>query len=67
MNKRNIKDMEEYIFNRNCKFLSRDYDGNNTKLLEIPYWDYKNIESILSKELNLNFSEHNLCAERKEN
>jgi hypothetical protein len=25
------------------------------------------IESILSKELNLNFSEHDVCTERKEN
>lgn len=26
---------------------------HNIKLLEIPYWDYENIENILSKELNL--------------
>lgn len=27
--------------------------NNNIKLVEIPYWDYDNIESILTKELNL--------------
>ena len=27
--------------------------NNNIKLLRIPYWDFDNIESILSKELNL--------------
>ncbi|MCK9330246.1 MAG: hypothetical protein M0Q94_10270 [Candidatus Cloacimonetes bacterium] len=27
--------------------------NHNIKLLRIPYWDFNNIESILSKELNL--------------
>jgi rubrerythrin len=27
---------------------------NNIKLIAIPYWDFKNIEQILSQELNLN-------------
>jgi hypothetical protein len=40
---------------------------NNIKLLRIPYWEFRNIESILSKELNLNFSEQDVCTERKEN
>ena len=26
---------------------------NNINLLEIPYWDYENIEEILSRELGL--------------
>lgn len=33
---------------------------NNIKLIEIPYWDYKNIESILTKELNLSREEEKL-------
>ena len=34
--------------------IKRDYcKDNNIKLLEIPYWDFKNIETILIKELNL--------------
>lgn len=27
--------------------------NNNIKLIEIPYWDFNNIEEILTKELNL--------------
>ena len=26
---------------------------NNIKLIRIPYWEFNNIENILSKELNL--------------
>ncbi len=34
--------------------IKRDYcKKNNIILIEIPYWDYNNIESILSQELNL--------------
>jgi hypothetical protein len=34
--------------------IKRDYcKNNNIKLLEIPYWDFNNIEQILLKELNL--------------
>lgn len=33
--------------------MKRDYCiNNNIKLLEIPYWDFDNVESILEKELN---------------
>ena len=28
-------------------------NDNNIKLLEIPYWDYENIEEILTRELGL--------------
>lgn len=32
--------------------IKRNYcNNNNIKLLEIPYWDYENIEEILSREL----------------
>jgi len=27
---------------------------HNIKLIEIPYWDYDNIETILNKELDIN-------------
>jgi hypothetical protein len=48
--------------------IKKDYCiDKNIRLLEIPYWDYENIESILTKELNLNFSEHEISAEGKEN
>ena len=30
---------------------------NNIRLLRIPYWDFKNIESILIKELKLKVGE----------
>ena len=34
--------------------IKRNYcNNNNIKLLEIPYWDYENIEEILSRELGL--------------
>ena len=34
--------------------IKRDYcKDKNIKLIEIPYWDFDNIESILQKELNL--------------
>jgi len=34
--------------------IKRDYcNNNNIKLIEIPYWDFDNIEKILNKELNL--------------
>ena len=34
--------------------IKRDYcNNNNIKLIEIPYWDYNNIEEILIKELNI--------------
>lgn len=37
--------------------IKRDYcQNNNIKLIEIPYWDFDNIESILIRELNLNTS-----------
>jgi len=46
----------EKVFN-NCQVrdkIKRDYcHVNNIKLLEIPYWDFDNIEEILEKELNL--------------
>jgi hypothetical protein len=35
--------------------IKRDYcASHNIKLIEIPYWDFNNIENILSRELNLN-------------
>jgi hypothetical protein len=35
--------------------MKRDYcKKNNIKLIEIPYWDFDNIEEILDKELKLN-------------
>jgi hypothetical protein len=35
--------------------IKREYcENNNIKLIEIPYWDYDNVEIILQKELNLN-------------
>lgn len=35
--------------------MKRDYcNKNNIKLIEIPYWDFDNIEEILDKELKLN-------------
>jgi hypothetical protein len=37
--------------------IKRDYcKNNNIKLIEIPYWDFNNIESILTKELHLNLN-----------
>ena len=34
--------------------IKHDYcNKNNIKLIEIPYWDFNNIESILQKELNI--------------
>lgn len=38
--------------------IKRDYcNNNNIKLIEIPYWDFDNIEKILSKEFQLNIKE----------
>jgi len=46
---------EEYFVKRkNNDLIKNNYCKNNgIKLIEIPYWDYKNIENILIKELNL--------------
>ena len=32
---------------------TRYCNDNNIKLIRVPYWDYKNIEEILVKELKL--------------
>ena len=46
-----IKSFENQQFHDQIK---RDYcRKNNIKLVEIPYWDFNNIESILSKELKM--------------
>jgi len=42
--------------------IKRDYcKNNNIMLIEIPYWDFDNIEQILLKELDLNLSENKLA------
>ena len=38
--------INDQIKNEYCK-------NNNISLLRIPYWDFKNIEEILEKELNI--------------
>lgn len=35
----------------NDKIKDEFYKNNNIKLLRIPYWDFNNIESILSNQL----------------
>jgi ribosomal protein S27E len=41
--------------------IKRDYcKNNNIKLIEIPYWDFDDIEKILTQELNLQIKEENL-------
>ncbi|MGL5381070.1 hypothetical protein [Clostridium sp.] len=39
----------QYLDNKKTQYCK----DNNIKLIRIPYWDYKNIEEILCKELNL--------------
>lgn len=43
--------------------IKRDYcKANNIRLIEIPYWDFDNIEEILDCELNINkLTTDNLC------
>lgn len=47
------KDKYMYIYTiAQCKKqIKRDYCNNNINLLEIPYWEFSNIEKILKKEL----------------
>jgi hypothetical protein len=44
----------QFKLNQKRDNIKREYcKKNNIRLLEIPYWDYNNIESILIKELGL--------------
>ena len=46
---------EEFKENQIRDQIKRNYcKNNNIRLIEIPYWDFDNIEQILEKELNLN-------------
>ena len=43
---------ENFVLNQQRDQIKRDYcTANNINLLEIPYWDFDNIETILEKEL----------------
>jgi len=54
---------EEFKGNQIRDQIKRDYcDKNNIKLIEIPYWDFDNIEEILIKELSLESIENKLVA-----
>ena len=45
---------QQFELNQKRDQIKRDYcNKNNIKLIEIPYWDFDNIEEILIKELNL--------------
>ena len=46
---------QQFELNQKRDQIKRDYcNKNNIKLIEIPYWDFDNIEKILEKELNIN-------------
>jgi hypothetical protein len=45
---------EQFKENQIKDQIKRDYcNKNNIKLLEIPYWEFDNIENILESKLNL--------------
>jgi hypothetical protein len=46
---------EEFEYQQEHDKRKREYaEKHNIKLLEIWYWDFDNIETILKKELNIN-------------
>lgn len=45
---------KQFIIRKKHDEIKKNYCiKNNIRLIEIPYWEFKNIESILTKELNL--------------